>query len=84
MSSALKVSNLDSNDFSSCRYESKTSAGLYERLMSKYEADPDDPMAKFTKSGKSRELKDIQGTKDRVKSALRKVEDDSQHPARRR
>ena len=66
------------------RYESKSSAGLYERLMSKYEADPDDPMAKFSKSGKSRELKDIQGTKDRVKSALRRAEDDSQHPSRRR
>ena len=72
------------NEFSPSRYESKSSAGLYERLMSKYEADPDDPMAKFSKSGKSRELKDIQGTKDRVKSALRKEEDDSQNPSRRR
>ena len=70
--------------FSLSRYESKSSAGLYERLMSKYEADPDDPMAQFSKSGKSRELKDIQGTKDRVKSALRREEDDSQHPTRRR
>ena len=67
-----------------CSYESKTSAGLYERLMSKYEADPDDPMAKFSKSGKAREVKDMQGIKDRVKSSLRREEEDSQHPTRKR
>ena len=64
-------------------YESKTSAGLYEKLMSKYEADPDDPMAKFSKS-KKRELKDIQGTKDRVKQALRNEEEDALIPGKRR
>ena len=64
-------------------YESKTSAGLYEKLMSKYEADPDDPMAKFSKS-KKRELKDIQGTKDRVKQALRNEEEDALTPGKRR
>ena len=64
-------------------YESKTSAGLYEKLMSKYEADPDDPMAKFSKS-RSRELKDIQGTKDRVKQALRREEEDLSTPGKKR
>ena len=66
------------------RYESKSSAGLYERLMSKYEADPDDPMAKFSKSRKARELKDMQGVKDRVKSSLRREEEEAQHPSRKR
>ena len=64
-------------------YESKASASLYEKLMSKYEADPDDPMAKFSKS-KSRELKDIQGTKDRVKQALRREEEDISTPGKKR
>jgi len=63
--------------------ESGSSAGFYEKLMSKYEADPDDPMAKFSKS-KSREIKDIQGVKDRVKQSLRKEEEDSLTPGKRR
>ena len=63
-------------------YESRTSAGLYEKLMSKYEADPDDPMAKFSKS-KARELKDIQGAKDRVKQALRREEELITAPGKR-
>lgn len=64
-------------------YESKASAGFYEKLMSKYEADPEDPMAKFSKSS-GRGVKDIQGTKDRVKQALRREEDDSLTPGRRK
>ena len=64
-------------------YESKASASFYEKLMSKYEADPDDPMAKFSKS-KARELKDIQGAKDRVKQALRREEEDISIPGKRR
>ena len=43
--------------------------------MSKYEADPDDPMKKFNKS-KPKELKDLHGAKDRVRQALRKEEED--------
>ena len=31
-------------------FASKTSMGLYEKLMSKYEADPEDPMAKFSRA----------------------------------
>ena len=64
-------------------YESKASAGLYEKLMSKYEADPDDPMAKFSRSS-SRGVRDMQGAKDRVKQALRREEDDSLTPGKRK
>jgi len=64
-------------------YESKASADFYDKLMSKYEADPDDPMAKFSKS-KARELKDIQGAKDRMKQALRREEEDISTPGKRR
>ena len=51
--------------------------------MSKYEADPDDPMSKFNKS-KPKELKDLQGAKDRVRQALRKEEEDPMIPGKRR
>jgi hypothetical protein len=34
-----------------CRYESRVSQNLYEKLMGKYESCPDDPMAKFAKVG---------------------------------
>ena len=59
----------------SSSFESKASASIYEKLMSKYEADPDDPMKKFNKS-KPKELKDLHGAKDRVRQALRKEEED--------
>ena len=65
------------------RFESKASASFYDKLMSKYEADPDDPMSKFNKS-KPKELKDLQGAKDRVKQALRKEEEDPMIPGKRR
>jgi len=64
-------------------YESKASQSFYEKLMSKYEADPDDPMAKFQKA-KPKELKDMQGAKERVKQALRREEDDPMIPGKRR
>jgi len=64
-------------------YESKASQSFYEKLMSKYEADPDDPMAKFNKA-KPKELKDLQGAKDRVKQALRKEEENPMIPGKRR
>jgi len=64
-------------------FESKASASIYEKLMSKYEADPDDPMKKFNKS-KPKELKDLQGAKDRVRQALRKEEEDPPIPGKRR
>lgn len=64
-------------------FESKASASFYEKLMSKYEADPDDPMSKFNKS-RPKELKDLQGAKDRVKQALRKEEEDPMIPGKRR
>ena len=51
--------------------------------MSKYEADKDDPMAKFNRS-RPKELKDLQGAKDRVKQALRKEEEDPPIPGKRR
>ena len=63
--------------------ESKASQGFYEKLMSKYEADPDDPMAKFQKA-KPRELSDTKGAKERVKQALRKEEEDPMIPGKRR
>ena len=67
----------------SSSFESKASASIYEKLMSKYEADPDDPMKKFNKS-KPKELKDLQGAKDRVRQALRKEEEDPPIPGKRR
>jgi len=64
-------------------FESSASASIYEKLMSKYESVPDDPMAKFNKS-KPKGLKDLQGAKDRVKQALRKEEEDPLIPGKRR
>eukprot|EP00092_Neocalanus_flemingeri_P019501 GFUD01021127.1.p1 GENE.GFUD01021127.1~~GFUD01021127.1.p1 ORF type:complete len:613 (+),score=242.70 GFUD01021127.1:176-2014(+) len=64
-------------------YESKASQSFYEKLMTKYEADPDDPMAKFNKA-KPKELKDMQGAKDRMKQALRKEEENPMIPGKRR
>jgi len=64
-------------------FESKASASIYEKLMSMYEADKDDPMAKFNRS-RPKELKDLQGAKDRVKQALRKEEEDPPIPGKRR
>lgn len=64
-------------------FASKTSQGLYEKLMSKYEADPEDPMAKFSRS-KPKVMKDLSSAKDRVKEALRKEEENAAIPGKRR
>merc|ERR1719245_1245466 len=44
-------------------FASKTSQGLYEKLMSKYEADPEDPMAKFSRA-QPKEKKDLSSAKE--------------------
>jgi len=53
-------------------YESTMARNLYEKLMSKYEANPEDPMAKFTKSRPKTSVKDPNSTIARVKEALSK------------
>ena len=45
---------------------------LYEKLMTKYEANPEDPMAKFTKSRPKGAGKDPNSTLARMKEALSK------------
>ena len=45
---------------------------LYEKLMNKYEANPEDPMAKFTKSKSKNSVKDPNSTLARMKEALSK------------
>ena len=55
-----------------CRYESTMARNLYEKLMNKYEANPEDPMAKFTKSRPKNSVKDTNSTLARMKEALSK------------
>ena len=55
-----------------CRYESTMARNLYEKLMTKYEANPEDPMAKFTKSKSKNSVKDPNSTLARMKEALSK------------
>lgn len=50
-------------------YESNAAKGFYEKLMSKYEANPEDPMAKFSKS-KPKTATDMASTMARVKQRL--------------
>merc|ERR1719500_718640 len=64
-------------------FASKTSQGLYEKLMSKYEADPEDPMAKFSKS-QPKAKTDLSSAKERVKEALKREAENSAVPGRRR
>lgn len=64
-------------------FASSTSQNLYEKLMNKYEADPEDPMAKFSRA-KPKQLVDIQSAKERVKNALRKEEENPMIPGKRR
>ena len=45
---------------------------LYEKLMNKYEANPEDPMAKFTKSRPKNSVKDTNSTLARMKEVLSK------------
>jgi len=53
-------------------YESTMARNLYEKLMTKYEANPEDPMAKFTKSKSKNSVKDPNSTLARMKEALSK------------
>ena len=64
-------------------FASQTSQGLYEKLICKYEADPEDPMAKFSRS-KPKQMVDIASVKERVKEALRKEEENPIIPGKRR
>jgi len=64
-------------------FASKTSMGIYEKLMSKYEADPEDPMAKFSKS-QPKVKTDLSSAKERVKQALKREAENSAVPGRRR
>ena len=43
----------DNDDYG---YESKASTSIYEKLMAKYESNPEDPMAKFARPGKPKPL----------------------------
>ena len=54
------------------RYESNTARNFYEKLMTKYESCPYDPMSKFTKSQPKTAAKDATSTIARVKEALLK------------
>jgi len=64
-------------------FESKAGGELYEKLMSKFEANPDDPMAKFSKS-KPKEFKDLAGAKERMKQSLREEELNPMIPGKKR
>jgi len=64
-------------------FASKTSQGLYEKLMSKYEADPEDPMAKFSRA-QPKEKKDLSSAKERVKEALKREQEERYGPRKRR
>merc|ERR1712223_1315255 len=64
-------------------FASKTSQGLYEKLMSKYEADPEDPMAKFSRA-QPKEKKDLSSVKERVKEALKREQEERYGPRKRR
>jgi len=57
-------------------YTSHVSNSIYEKLMSRYEANPEDPMAKFARS-KPKEVKDLSSTMNRVKMALKREEEDA-------
>jgi len=57
-------------------YTSHVSNSIYEKLMSRYEANPEDPMAKFARS-KPKEVKDLSTTMNRVKMALKREEEDA-------
>ena len=56
-------------------YESTIAKGYFDKLMSKFEANPEDPMAKFSKP-KSKQKKDLSSTVHRVKEALARGEPD--------
>lgn len=64
-------------------YESKMSNSIYEKLMNKFEANPDDPMAKFSRAA-PKQAKDISSTMDRVRNALKKEEDEAKGPFKRK
>ena len=73
--------------------------GLYEKLMSKYEADPEDPMAKFSRAQPkvkwnlngdfayfwaTQVKKDLSSAKERVKEALKREQEERNGPRKRR
>jgi len=64
-------------------FASNESNKLYEKLMGKYEATPDDPMAKFSKA-KPKTHVDISSAMERVKLALKKEEEPVKHTRNRK
>ncbi|CAK1544714.1 unnamed protein product [Leptosia nina] len=62
-------------------YESQSAAAIYEKMMQKYSKMPDEP--KFPLSN-SMSTKDLHGTRERVKHALRHEDDPVPHKRRRR
>ncbi|XP_075972140.1 protein SPT2 homolog [Anticarsia gemmatalis] len=62
-------------------YESQEAAALYEKMMEKYSKIPDEP--KFP-TGSSSVKKDLNGTRERVKHALRHEDEPVPHKRRRR
>ena len=56
-------------------YESNAARGFYESLMNKYEKNPEDPMAKFSRAG-PKKAADISQTVARVKDRLENAEED--------
>lgn len=65
-------------------YESSIAQKFYEKLVTKYEANPVDPMDKFTKSGnlKKSNAKELGQTVERVKASLTQGEDAAKSSAR--
>ena len=51
--------------------------------MNKFEANPDDPMAKFSKAA-PKQAKDISSTMDRVRNALKREEEEANGPRKRK
>ncbi|XP_050679955.1 protein SPT2 homolog [Leptidea sinapis] len=62
-------------------YESQAAAAIYEKMMQKYSKLPDEP--KFPSQGNSIN-KDLNGTRERVKHALRHEDDPVPHKRKRR
>ncbi|CAH4036102.1 protein SPT2 homolog [Pieris brassicae] len=62
-------------------YESQSAAAIYEKMMQKYSKMPDEP--KFPTSSSSTP-KDLHGTRERVKHALRHEDDPVPHKRKRR
>ena len=57
-------------------YESNASKSIYDKLMAKYEASPEDPMAKFSKAAPKSVASNLNKIKQRVLNGLNAPDDD--------